>query len=624
MEYGLIKLSPEKRKKLAECVCAEIEASDAAKGGLPDRWKKNQAIYDVEPGVTNLDLIEGLPSYNLPIVRQKAERINGSVYDAITSLDPYVQALPDSGGHQDAVERDLMAIAEKSDFNGRFKRSLIDAFVANAGFMYVCPVQGKEEVEEVLDLEIDPETGDMSPVMGSRLPVAGLKWKWVSPHDMVIFPTKDTSLEEAKTVGHKYSKLLYRVKADIKSGRYYNVKLESDNQPHRYSPNDKRGEDQPPEPEDGTIQLAELITETDVVTGKYARYLVTVAVAQREILRVEEFPDEYGEPWYVDFRYLEGDGCVWDNTSLAQVCQGNQVLYNDIATTLVQGAFASAFPINVVSGAGLANKVQRVRPGSLVEYNGSEIKVQSLGVQFNGAYLAPLLELVQSNTDSLVGINRLGEGENLPASTKATAIDALMAAQNESKDMRLDNIVGSVARCFKLMFRMYRAHYDDFKRSFGERLTATYDDLTQEPTFAVTGQSGASNSRLLLGKLQAIQELAANPNLIVDQQELARKIVQAMDLPFETKTILLDLDASDLLAYFQAIGGGLPPAVAIAGIRQMRDGNAQESGGTMAQRGPDVALDSAGFAGQATDPAASVGGIPTGEGAGVPGAFAGT
>ena len=114
---------PDKLRELGIIVCQEIEHSETGKGSLPRRWERNEQLYNIDPDATNLNLVEGMASYPIPLWKPKADRIIGTVFKSITGIEPYVQCVPDSLMAQDAeraqrLERALMAIANFED--GRF------------------------------------------------------------------------------------------------------------------------------------------------------------------------------------------------------------------------------------------------------------------------------------------------------------------------------------------------------------------------------------------------------------------------------------------------------------------------------------------------------------------------
>ena len=80
-------LSPEDQARIARQICAEIRESEREKERLAERWVRLRAIHNCEENTSQIQLIEGMKPYVLPLSRSKADRIVGSVVDSITGID---------------------------------------------------------------------------------------------------------------------------------------------------------------------------------------------------------------------------------------------------------------------------------------------------------------------------------------------------------------------------------------------------------------------------------------------------------------------------------------------------------------------------------------------------------
>src|SRR3954469_8135430 len=119
---------PDKLRELGIVVCQEIEHSETGKGSLPRRWERNEQLYNIDPEATNLNLVEGMASYPIPLWKPKADRIIGTVFKSITGIEPYVQCIPSSTLAKDVqattrLEKALMAIATKNEGKFGFDRA---------------------------------------------------------------------------------------------------------------------------------------------------------------------------------------------------------------------------------------------------------------------------------------------------------------------------------------------------------------------------------------------------------------------------------------------------------------------------------------------------------------------
>src|SRR5688572_17085217 len=192
-----IKLSKQERDEIALQICREIDASNDAKGSLPKRWRVNEDIYHVAPGITNLNVIEGMEAYNIPLWRPKADRIKGSLMGALAGVFPHVQILTEGSQSENVedLERTLMSIAEYGRFTEVLDKNIIDALNTNIGVSRVRPIQKRGGMCILID--------------------------WVHPVNMMCYPSYFGSFEEAKTIGHRFWKLLYQVQKQMRTKEYF-------------------------------------------------------------------------------------------------------------------------------------------------------------------------------------------------------------------------------------------------------------------------------------------------------------------------------------------------------------------------------------------------------------------
>lgn len=516
---GNLKLSQEKRDDLAIKICREIDASNEAKGSLPKRWKVNEDIYHVAPGVTNLNVVEGMEPYNIPLWRPKADRIKGSLIQSLTGVYPNVQVLTEDTDSEnvDALERALMSIADYARFNEVLDKNILDALNTNIGVSRVRPVEKRNG----MCVQID----------------------WVHPVNMMCYPSYFGSFEEAKTIGHRFWKLLYQVQKQMNSGDYYNEPdlvggddpktaqgfgLEGLNRTNPDVSQDKRDE---------YIELWEVITEADI-DGEYKKYICVVAYRQRKVLSVQEYI--YPKPWYVDWRTNKEGGRIWPQDSIAQTVQGPQKAYSDIHTVMIHGSMQAAFPPVVMSGGTLMGKAKQYGPAQVWETT-EQVNVQVIPITFDPKNLGDEAAKLEEIVDSLTGINRIGTGENLPSSTTATAIDALMSSMAEAKDNYSMAMAPSMEMTFGLIYMFLVEHFDQFKAFFGNKIPQqSLDEIPVEIRFEASGRSGASTPSALLQKMQVAREIASNPNGEYDLAKVEDQLMQLLDLPFSVAGLKRD------------------------------------------------------------------------------------
>lgn len=520
-----MQITESEQKAIATQICAEIEESEREKERLRERWTRLRAIHDCEESTSQVQLIEGMKTYVLPLSRTKADRIVGAVVDGITGIDPYVQVF--DGGNLNAnlddVERDLMTLAQDAGDEEALRQGAEDAFLTNTGVWRVRPLLA----DRVYDL---PQVED-----GTQR-VTRLDWEAIDPMDVCCYPPYFGSFAAAKTVGHRWSELLYRVRQDMRVGRYFDVDLKGGDNPMRGREADDAYA--PQRPSDEFVELWEVITELEI-EGKTGRYLCVVALSEQKLLSIQPYP--YSTPWYVEVRFERERKRIFPNSSVAQRLQGLQLAYSDAFTAMVQASYASIGPITILTGGGLMSKVQQLKPFMMIE-SPADVKVQSISANPQVGALPQSIEKIEEVADSLSGINRNGTGQQLPASTTATEVDALNQAQNEAKDQYTQVVAGSVERVFGLMLEYYRFHYADFKRAYGDRLVADASVVAAlRPTLKVNGRNGAASTSLVLQKLRLLlQMIGSMPNSSYDPEKIVEQIAQTLDLPFSLARLKRD------------------------------------------------------------------------------------
>jgi len=554
----LMKLSREQCEKLQTDICREIDASEAAKGTLPQRWQVNEDIYHVAPGVTNLNLIDGMEAYNIPLWRPKADRIKGSCKATLTGTYPYVQAISGEpqGSNVAAVERGLMNILEQSQIDKKISKAIIDALNMNLGIYRVRPI---------------PVGGGMKVAIDH-----------VHPRNMCCYPSHFGTFDEAKTIGHRFWKLMYRVKGQMEADEYYKQPdLTGGDDPRatensNWSTLDRTRSDTIIKQEDSYVELWEVIHECDLEgNGEYKKYLCVVAKRQRLLLSCQEYP--YPTIWYVDWRTQSDGDRIWPNDSVAQTVQGPQKAYSDIHTTKIQGSYQACFPPVVMSGGTPMGKAKRYGPAQIWETT-EDVRVTVIPITFNPGSLDAESEEMKECVDSLTGINRLGTGENLPASTKATAIDALMSSMAEAKDNYTDELSPSLEKTFALVYMFVVLHFAEFKEFYGNRLPIeSPEELPEDIRFEATGKSTASSPQQQLAKYQVAREIAMTPMSDYDLNKVDEQVMQMLDFPFDVQSLKKDAMTAIRMLVEQAMQLGIPPEEIAVQIQMMMQQRLQEA-----------------------------------------------
>lgn len=497
----------------------EIDHSETGKGSIPKRWEFNEAIYNIDPSVTNLNLVEGLASYVIPLWKPKADRIISSVFKSMTSIEPYVQCIPLSAQSADVesaqrLEAALMATANSEmgadSFDLAFHQCIRIAVNTGVSVMYVHPSTDGCVYHEP-----------------------------IHPKDFCIFPHEKGTIKKAKTVGHRYWQTKEEIDALIAAGVYLDVSVSgSDPITERGGKSAEFGKTaETPErvPGDGQIECWQLVRRCDLGEG-VCDYIINIAKSQQVVLSVQKMEYKTGR-MYFDVRFSYEYGSFWPASSPGQDVQGLQVAYSDIFNVEIQGGYAKAFPPVAIIGATLDSKVKRWGPGTLWELPaGATLETVRLG--FDGQGLAGVIPLLEKSADATTGISQLGTSANMPSDTTATAAQGFLTAQAEAKDSYSTMIAPCVAEIFSFLREILMIHWEPITKKQGNQLGVnSYDDIVLPVRFETTGKTGNSTPSALLQKLQMLLSLASQPQSGLDYMACESAVAQILELPFNPASL---------------------------------------------------------------------------------------
>jgi len=505
---------------LGVAVCKEIEASEMGKGSLPDRWEKNEQLYNIDPRATNLNIVEGLASYPIPLWKPKADRIIGTVFKAITGIEPYVQLVPESEEAElveaaSRVEKALMTLATHDPGKYGFDRALRQA------------------------LRIAVNTG-VSAIYVHPLDDGSILFEPTHPKDLVVYPHEVGDMQKAKTIGHRYWKLRSEITALKEAGKYITDDVGGANAVgERGGKSEDFGKttDTPSAiPADDQIECFQVVRRCDLGEGE-TDYIICVAYQNKKVLMVEPLPYEKGRLYY-DVRFDDEYGSFWPAMSPGQDVQGLQLLYSDLHNVIIHGSYAAAFPDTYIIGGTLNTKIKRRSVGTVYELP-ANVSVQQFNNGFNGEGLANMIPQIERVADSVSRISQLGTSQNMPSGTTATAAAGFLQAQEEGKDQYTTYIAPVVAEIFQFLLELLQSHFELFTEKHGSTLgIQSFEELTIPYRFLPTGKSSTSSPQVLIQKLQMVMQLAMSPGTKLDPGAVENQILQALDLPFSTMGLL--------------------------------------------------------------------------------------
>lgn len=539
-----LNLTEQEQTDLAFRLCRELDYSEEAKGDLPIRWKKNEALYNGDPKATNLTLVDGMQGYPIPLVGPKVDRICATSFKGSTSMDPYVQVKTADGQLQkaDDLEDTLMVLAGKGRRSDVFDRCLKQCLpiTANCGVsqMYVYT---------------DPETWDVI-------------HKAIHPTDFMIYPHEAGSISRAKSVGHRFQLMKSEITERFTAGEYItddvNTTSVSDKEASKSKSFAKTEATNPVTPEDKLIELWQIVT-TYKQGETSQRVVCVIAPNDKKLLMIASLP--YLKGPYFDFRFEDTYGSYWPARSVVQNIQALQLAYTDCFNVMIQGSYAAAFPVIVVTGGTLTSKVLKYGPGTMLEAPQGFV-AQTLGAQFNPGAIPQMIDRLEAVTDAVSGISQLGTTQNLPSGTTATAANGLLQAQDEAKDSYTDAIAPTIAEIWEFYSEMLALHYNQFKAKYQDQIRCDPETLAKPYLYEPTGKTATASPNALLNKLQTLYQMAMNPESGLDLREVETQIIEVMNLPLDPQS-LEKQDAAQQL--FTLIGQSLEQGAQPQQIQEM-------------------------------------------------------
>jgi hypothetical protein len=551
----LLSLNPQEREALATRLCVEIDVTDAIRQQLKPRWDRCRQLYYVDESATSLNVVEGLGQYPFSLWRSKADKLVGDLVNGIFSASPVVQCIEESPGgtNEGPLEDALEQLAERSGFKRCFPMATVQAANTNTGVLRLRPTADAE----------------------GR--VTGLECDWIPPEHFMAYPTAFERLEQCRTTGHRFYRSLYEIQADQEAGLYYDGDVvggddpdAEDRLPGRWDRNDAASV---VDVDDGYVELWECVTLTKI-RGRMRRVVCVVARASRRLLSCVHYGPtearEYPRTWYEIERLCRTEKRIFTNDSVGNSVQGYCLAAQDLMNFIVTGALVTAMPVAWVKGYIGPQQALQLKPGQVLTLD-RDGDMGALGMPFDAQKFAGALEKFEQLTDATIGISRLGSSQNLPASTKATAINAIVAGDERRQATYLDAAAEAVEGIYEVLLMLMREHHADLAKAYGGAVAAVDAKRLRRPyRLQVTGRSGASNPGTILQKLQFLMTMAQNPASSLDYSKVEGRAVDALDLPFDTSGLEKDA-VSRARTVFEALAKeGVDPMEALTvGLKAM-------------------------------------------------------
>lgn len=525
-----------------ECV-VEITSGVQSRSGLADRWKKNEDNYR-NINSTGVELVPGAVPAAIPLVQPMLDRINGTVYQNLISVEPWVQVTPemDDGGVGDAVERDLQFLMQRANFPQKLWSALKITSCTNCAMLRLRYVN-------TVGFEIDV----------------------VHPGDAMIYPSSAQHPSKAKSFGHRFWMTISQAEAKMNAGEWIKCDLSGSDDPQQYDVGRNKQHSKVESggnssPKDESLEFWEIVRKEDLGDG-LMWYKCVIALRSQVLLDCKPFGATmqvgeqaqfipYSGPDYYDLRYDDEYGIFWPSGSPAQNLQGIQNFYNDAFNIWYWGHVASAFPAVVISGGSLGKKLEKLVPGAILE-NPSAIQAQVVGVQFNGQSFPMIIAKLEDIAQKAVRVNQMAVGQQLTSHTTEDEVQELAAMQRQSDDQYIAYICLGLSKFFTYAYELYRIHHDDILNTFGPSIEVRDAAILESKrfNFQMNGARSSNSPQALIQKLQMILGLAARPGAQFDLLKVEQAVVRALQLPFSIAKIQISPEQAAQSMMMAAQGG---------------------------------------------------------------------
>jgi hypothetical protein len=550
-------LSPGQLERLGFDCKREVDESSDAKGTLPDRWSRNTRLYDLDPELTNLNVVPGMMSYPIPLWRPKADEIINTVHRALTSYEPYCQLLPYSGKPDDKKKCDRVQKAAQtviSDDTSRqgFDRSLRMCLqlAANHGVSYITSWT----------------TAD-----------GEVKYDSIDANDFVFYPHEVIDMKRAQTLGHKIWLLKDEIRALQQSGEYMKVSVGTDDTVDSRGGESEsyRGSGQSQAVEAGfdKIKCYQLIrrcrfappgsdeerqspvanSSDDYTQAK--DYLIHFCYDTSKILKVVPW-DYKTSRGYFDIRLSESYGSHWPSSSPGNVIQGLQLAYSDLINVLIQLGYAASCPETHITGEQAPARAGRGGPGTKHYHASADVKVFAVTNQVNVAPLMEIVPIIERCANDLLKITPLGTTEPLKSNASGNEAALLARSKEEGRDQYSNFVVPIMAEIFLFVIEMITLHFRKITKRYEGLGLQDATDLKVKARCIPTSKSNWGSSGTLFQKLGIAGQIASDPESGFDKRKVLEQSMLALDLPFDIESLRkLEPSAIQLAAIIQGLLG---------------------------------------------------------------------
>lgn len=535
----------------------EVDQSRDDQGTLPERCDRNTGLYNLDPALTNLNMVPGMMSYPIPLWRPKADEIINTVHSALTSYEPYCQLLPYSGKPEDKKKCERVQKAAQTiigDDTGRqgFDRSL-----------RMC-------------LQLSVNHG-ISYITTFAEPDGTIMFDSISLQDFVFYPHEVIDIKRAQTVGHKIWLLKDEILAMQQSGDYMKVGVGTDDTVGPRGGDSETykatGQSQPTESGFDKIKCYQLIRKCRFATpgseedrqgeranasddySKTKDYLIHFSYDTAKILKVVPW-DYKTSRGYFEIRLAESYGSHWPSSSPGNIIQGLQLAYSDLINVLIQLGYAASCPETHVVGEQAPARVERRGPGTRTYHTSPDVKVFAVTNQVNVAPIMGIVPIIERCANDLLKITPLGSTEALKSNASGNEAAMLAQSKQQGHNQYSNFVVPVMGEVFQTIIEMITLHFRPITKRYDELGLEDARDLKVKARCIPTSKSNFGSSGTLFQKIGAAAQIAADPESGFDKRKLLEQAMLALDLPFDIESLKkLEPSPMQLAAIIQGMLG---------------------------------------------------------------------
>lgn len=497
--------------ELGKYIDIELNAAVDARSSLKDRWEMNEKVYRNDPSIAGVKLYDNFESRAVPVMSPRINRIVNVTMGNITDPSPMLQATPDDYNQAgaDALEKGVDAIWDKAGFERVLRRALTTACL--------CGVS----------------------IIRERMTETGVKLDHIHPNDFVVAPIYGLDIKDSHLVGHRFYLPAWAVRDRVKSGLYDMISESDVDRLSATSPDDDpSGRDPDYDRTDSQlfgnnetrmIELWELLVRLEI-DGKRQWCRIVYDRVSTKVLLKEAYP--YSRPWYFEMRLHDEEGKFWPANSVAQNIVGLCILQSNMFNLAVAGSMATAAPPTVISGGTLGKQYKALNLGMIIE-SPYDLKVQAIPMEFNVGAMPQLMSFLNDQIEAQTGIyNQRLNAERKSGDVTATQITAEETAANQNESAYPSFAADFVEDMAEFLHELARSHAGMFRKVYDGILQQEFfNALAAKVRWHVTGRRSGNSPQILLGKLQALLTMAAQPQSGFNYTKVESAIADAMQLP---------------------------------------------------------------------------------------------